>query len=551
MRGRLRLVRILGVFVAGSLLGTAPAPVERDYVVVYRSVAAGAQARAEIVAAGGALVRENAAVGVATARSAAPGFAAQMALQPAVLGVLGNTPVGHAPRDTVESGALAAAAHQLAARPAQTGVGEPLADLQWDMAQINAPAAHRVTTGNKGVLVGVIDTGIDGAHPDIAPNFNRELSRNFVPDGAAADVDPGGHGTHVAGTIAAPLNGVGIAGVAPDVTLVNLRAGNADGYFFLQPTVDALTYAGDIGVDVVNMSLYIDPWLFNCPNNAADSPAAQREQQTILTATQRALDYARGKGVTLISAAGNESTDLDNPTVDSVSPNFPENTAYDRDIDNTCLTMPTEGQGVISVTALGPTGRKAYYSNYGLEQADLAAPGGDGEDAYGTQRYHTVENLVLAPFPESVLRAENDLNADGSPKPVDVERACVGSTCAYYRWLQGTSMAAPHAVGVAALIISRYGHTDALHGGLAMDPAQVEQLLTVKARDVSCPAGGRFRYPGLPAEYAASCEGPAARNSFFGAGIADAYLAVTVTLRPWPTRLLSEELTPLDNGAEP
>jgi subtilisin family serine protease len=105
------------------------------------------------------------------------------------------------------------------------------------------------------VLVGVLDTGVDGTHPDIAPNFDAALSRNFTVDvplvdgpcdaepdpscNDAANVDENGHGTHVAGEIGAPINGFGMAGVAPNVTLVNLRAGQDSGYFFLQPSVDA------------------------------------------------------------------------------------------------------------------------------------------------------------------------------------------------------------------------------------------------------------------------------------------------------------------------
>ena len=114
-----------------------------------------------------------------------------------------------------------------------------------------------------------------------------------------ADVDQGGHGTHVAGTVGAALNGVGVAGVAPKVDLVNLRAGQDSGYFFLQASVNALTYAGDHGIDVVNMSYYIDPWLYNCADNPGDSPAEQAQQRTIIEATQRALDYAHDHGVTL------------------------------------------------------------------------------------------------------------------------------------------------------------------------------------------------------------------------------------------------------------
>ena len=77
-----------------------------------------------------------------------------------------------------------------------------------------------------------------------------------------------------------------MAGVAPKVDLVNIRAGQDSGFFLLQPSVDALTYAGDAGIDVVNMSYFIDPWLFNCRANPADSPAEQQEQRTIIEATR-------------------------------------------------------------------------------------------------------------------------------------------------------------------------------------------------------------------------------------------------------------------------
>ena len=114
--------------------------------------------------------------------------------------------------------------------------------------------------GSHAVRVGIMDTGVDGKHPDIAPNFDRFLSRNFTVDNSEPGIDDGpcehpscvdpndedddGHGTHVASTIGSPLNGIGMAGVAPKVDLVNIRAGQDSGFFLLQPTVDALTYAG-------------------------------------------------------------------------------------------------------------------------------------------------------------------------------------------------------------------------------------------------------------------------------------------------------------------
>ncbi len=230
--------------------------------------------------------------------------------------------------------------------------------------------SYREQQGSTAVRVGIIDTGVDGSHPDIAPNFDAALSRNFTtddplvdgpceedPDGSCsdpADVDENGHGTHVAGTIGSPLNGQGIGGVAPRVSLVNLRAGADSGYFFLQPTVDALTYAGDHGIDVVNMSFYVDPWLYNCASNPTDSPEAQAQQRTIVEATERALDYARARGVTLVSAAGNGHTDLGRPAFDGSSPDYPPDAAYDRQVDNSCKVMPTEADGVIGVTSVGP-----------------------------------------------------------------------------------------------------------------------------------------------------------------------------------------------------
>jgi subtilisin family serine protease len=410
------------------------------------------------------------------------------------------------------------------------------------MAMIHATVAgsYAKQMGDKRVLVGVIDSGIDGSHPDFAKNFNRQLSRNFATDiplidGPCeypscvdpVDVDDNGHGSHVAGIIAAAFNGLGTAGVAPGVTLVNIRGGQDSGFVFLQPVVDALTYAGDIGVDVVNMSFYIDPWLYNCPNNPADSPEAQQEQRTIIAATQRAANYARLHGVTLIAALGNEHTDLGYPTSDNTSPDFPPGVAYPRTVDNTCLDVPTETRGVTSVSALGPSGRKSYYSNFGVEQTDVSAPGGDFRDFLGTPAYRTAANLVLAPYPESLAILNGDLNPDGTPNNPFVIQDCEKGVCAYYQYLQGTSMAAPHAVGVAALIVSEYGFKDPRHkDGLTLPPALTELILRNTATNTPCPEPRLFTYPDLPTEYNVTCEGTARFNGFYGNGIVDALRAV-------------------------
>jgi subtilisin family serine protease len=524
-----------------------------SYVVLYQDGASFASARLAVRAAGGVLVRENRRVGVAMATSFSPTFAADLLRQGVVRGVARNKPVGYnAPAFRQRrSGEKLTAAERASVRGlkarAAAPTADPLAGRQWDMAMIHATVSgsYAIEPGNRGVLVGVLDTGIDGFHPDIAPNFDAALSRNFtvdVPlvdgpcaaeaDGSCndpANVDENGHGTHVAGTIASPLNGIGMAGVAPNVRLVNLRAGQDSGYFFLQPSVDALTFAADHGVDVVNMSYFIDPWLYNCTGNPADSATQQLEQRTIIEATSRALEYARKNGVTLIAAAGNEHTDMDNPTVDTISPDFPPGTEYTRAVDNSCLTMPTEGPNVVSVGSVGPSTTKADYSNWGAEGVDVTAPGGYFRDLFGTPGYRTVATQILGPYPLNVAQEEGTLNPDGTPNTPFVVRDCQGTTCAYYQYIQGTSMASPHAVGVAALIVSRYGRPDPIKGGLALVPNQTEKILMRTATPHPCPTPPVLDYTnvGRPPSYTATCIGTAEENNIWGTGIVDALTAVT------------------------
>lgn len=548
---------------------------QQTYLVLYAAGVPAAVARAAIRAAGGSLIEENPWVGLATVRGADPGFPRAAGRQAALEGVAHDRAIGWAPPpaspasgrlDGVDAGWSEAAAPATAtattrgrAAGRQAGRGgtgralhalpvgpEPLSALQWDMRMIGATAdgSYRVNRGNKGVLVGVIDTGIDGSHPDIAPNFDHALSRTFTRDIPAVDgpcehpscVDPPdeddeGHGTHVAGIVAGALNGLGIAGVAPGVTLVSLRAGQDSGLFFLQPVVDALTYAALVGIDVVNLSFYIDPWLYNCPRNPADTPDEQAEQRIIVEATQRAIDFARALGVTPVAALGNEHTDLDllragpagGPVTDDSSPDYPPRSARHRVIDGSCRTVPAQIRGVIAVSALGPDGRTASYSNWGLDDTAVAAPGGDLEPADG-ERPMRPEDAVLSAYPANVAWAHHDLRADSTPASPFVLRDCEHGTCAYYQYLQGTSMAAPHVAGVAALIVSALGHPDPVHGGLTLDPATVERVLQQTATPTACPApviseGGHGAAGGT------SCRGTRRFNSVYGHGVVNALRA--------------------------
>ncbi|MCU1544330.1 MAG: peptidase [Microbacteriaceae bacterium] len=550
---------------------------QQEYVVLYVAGTAPDVAHSAIAAAGATIVSENTDVGVATVVSTNPDFAADADAQPAIEGTARNRIVGDVPKSRKASGEAgkhdpaeaegrggAAAAPLGATRHAPAPKAEPLASLQWDMQQIGATAdgSYRYEPGKKGVLVGILDTGVDGTHPDIAPNFDAALSRNFtvdipfdangdVIDGPceeeadrsctdAANVDEDGHGTHVASTIASPINGIGIAGVAPNVTIVNLRAGQDSGYFFLQPSLDALTYAGRNGIDVINMSYYVDPWLFNCANNPADSPEDQQEQRTIVTAMQRALDFARNRGVTLVSAAGNGNTDYTKVLSDSSSPDFasvPGEVAYTRDMLDpaSCVSMPSEGNGVIAVSSTGPSLRKAYYSDYGNGYVDVAAPGGDAYDTptgdldYGSQ--------ILAAYPESLAIANGEVDENGEPTVPYVLKSCdaAGTTCGYYQYLQGTSMASPHAAGVAALIVSKYGLPDWRRGGRTLFPAAVEFALKATATRTPCPSPATVTYtrrvPQADGSIAirtstSTCEGTRFQNGFYGRGVISALRAV-------------------------
>jgi subtilisin family serine protease len=564
MRRRLILSALIGALTV-ALVGLVPSASAnsggplREYVVQYERGVSSADARAAIKAAGGTVVDEIASIGVAKVTSSNAGFVLDAAAQRALAGAARNRIIGYsdpALREKVDRvEALAAASTARSAEAAAAAGEEPLAGLQWGNEMIDATVdgSYATQPGDRRVLVGIIDTGIDASHLDLDGNVNTSLSRNFTtdiplidgpceeePDKSCADpatVDEGGHGTHVAGTVAAELNGLGTSGVAPGVTLVNLRAGQDSGWFFLYETLDAYTYAADQRIDVVNMSFFTDPWWANCRDNPLDTPAEQEEQSTIIDLSNAALDYAHARGVTLVAAAGNEHTDMDNPTYDAISPDYPPDTAKVRDnIDNDCFVIPTEGNHVLSISALGPSERKSYFSNYGTSEIVVSAPGGDRRDFFGTPLYNTPGTRILSTYPAKLAMEEGlitkNFKALTPLAVVDCRHGHSAKTCGVYVYLQGTSMASPHVTGVAALVVSEFGSGSGRGFGLA--PATVEATLRSTATDHVCPTvSSAVLYPDLvgldlnvPYE-GQVCVGDSAFNSWYGDGIVNALAAVS------------------------
>jgi subtilisin family serine protease len=350
------------------------------------------------------------------------------------------------------------------------------------------------------VLVGDIDTGLDYTHPDLAANVDSANSANCVsgvavPGEVAAD-DDNGHGTHTAGTIAAASNGIGIVGVAPNVKIAGIKAGNADGFFFPEAVICAFMWAGTHGFDVTNNSYFADPWLFNCKNDP--------EQRAIWEAERRAIKFAMGQGVTVVAAAGNQADDLAHPTQDKTSPD--DTTPVTREITNACAVVPTEVPGVVSVAANGNLGLKSFYSSYGIGSIDVIAPGGDSI----LQLTAAAPNgRVLSTWPAALLTT--------TCLPA---RRVVDASGATYCYQQGTSMASPHVVGVAALIASEFGH---------MSPGAMGAMLSSTATPMTCPPDQSIYafFPAVDNGAPQVCTGGPTYNSFNGHGQVDALSAIT------------------------
>ncbi|MEE1801835.1 S8 family serine peptidase [Streptomyces sp. JV176] len=452
--------------------------------------------------AGGTVVTTYDRIGVIVVTSQNPDFAKTVrkvrgvdsagATRTAPLPSQSTTDLGAPQQVTAEEMAAATAKAERANQRAGGAAGgsgkalaqDPLEPLQWDLPAIKADKAHEKTLGSRNVTVAVIDTGVDDTHPDIAPNFDRAASVNCVsgkPDTADGAWRPTSeespHGTHVAGEIAGAKNGVGITGVAPGVKVAGIKASTPAGYFFTEAVVCSFVWAAEHGVDVTNNSYYTDPWYFNCTTDP--------DQKALVDAITRATRYAENKGTVNVAAAGNENYDLAADSItDPSSPN--DSTPGERVVDpSKCLDIPTQLPGVVTVASTGAKNLKSSFSNHGLGIIDVAAPGGDST-RYQTPAPPATSGLILGPLP--------------------------GGTWGY---MAGTSMASPHAAGVAALLKSTHPHAPAW---------AIKALLKVQADDVACPEAYDIDGDG---QVDAVCEGGKRYNSFYGAGLVDALAAVS------------------------
>jgi hypothetical protein len=212
----------LAIGLGGLVPATAGATGSATTYLVLTPEGSTARAEARVAAAGGSVVASYRQIGVLVARSNSAGFATSVA-GGGVQAVAPTTGLGTALDDDATIATVSSTTQDATGNPA----GEPLWSLQWDMPQIDLAQAHAITTGSPDVVVGVLDSGISSTHPDLATQIDQSRSVSClggVPDTSVAAWNPttSDHGTHVAGTIAAALNGVGVTGVAPGVKVASV-----------------------------------------------------------------------------------------------------------------------------------------------------------------------------------------------------------------------------------------------------------------------------------------------------------------------------------------
>lgn len=316
-------------------------------------------------------------------------------------------------------------------------------DYQWDVKQVTENGkSFNLSKGSHNVVVGIIDSGIDLQHPDLQPNI-LPGSKNLVPAGGykgkenteTGDIndinDKRGHGTHVAGLVAA--NGR-IKGVAPNVGIRSYRVfGKSSGQSIW--ITKAIVEAAKDGTDVISMSLSgfksTGPIIHKDPETGK-TVKVDNELVDIL-AYERAIKYARNKGAILVSSSGNDGLDVnDTKKVEEYLLSLPD--SKNVTFLGKSIQAPASLPGVVTVSSTGPDKKLSTFSNFGYNFIDITAPGGDFKllKEYGPEAWNQ-QGLFMK---ENILSTSNNQG---------------------YFYTAGTSSAAPKVSAALALIIDKYG----------------------------------------------------------------------------------------------
>jgi lantibiotic leader peptide-processing serine protease len=389
--------------------------------------------------------------------------------------------------------ALALAGASVAATPGdlpnESASPDNLSSQQWSHQMIGVPAAHEITGGSPAVRVALIDSGIDSGHPEFAGRIDVQNSVSCVSGTPVHDAtgslwrDNVGHGTHVAGIIAAGDNDFGIVGVAPNVELLVIKVTDPGLPITPAAATCAFEYVSQQHVDVANASFAVDKGATGAADPLDFFCRSDQSDRAQIKSVAHAVKDALRSGTTVVASAGNNGIDMAHPAA-----------------GEECIRMPVQLPGVIGVSSEGRNGARATTtppgaSNFGLGAIDVVAPGGD--PAQGG----VPGGLILSTFPSYI-----PVPPMAMPNVVD---GPAGST---YRYNAGTSMAAAHVSGVAALIVSRYGSLTSPENG-KLSPGFVRARINQTATPKPCPADAR-------------CEGSDSYNGFFGFGEVNALAAL-------------------------